>query len=1058
MKATKRFTLFIAALMLLSVLIPAGLPAAQAAGSFNGKSFGEPVKVSTPIQRVSINDGVFGMEDGKEVVYTTVTSDSAAVFNVVDIRDNKLLRSFALDGVNQSWRHAIAPDGTVYIAGIAVGNTPVLWSYSPVTKTVTNHGNPSPGQKSLWSMTTDDKGNVYGGTFDSGKLFKFDPVTREFHDYGTVLPGRGYIRSMAYHDGYIYAGLGAVGAVVKVNVETGEKEVISDPVPGILGVAPEEVPFAYDMAIADGYLAVRFSDPLNELLFYDLEAQEWLPHKIGQVIDGVTGVGVYGFNQLLTLDGKLYIIGNRQLVEVDLTTFEARSTGANYGSSLRGAMWIEFTDSPQFPGKSLVTLQSGGKITRINVKDGLREDFDAVVAGQPNPIHQLETAPNGKIYMTGYPGSYGAVFDPVTDTSVMFTVGQAEGLVALGDYMYFGIYPGGIIYRASLADAVPSVQEMFRIGSEQDRPYMMTTGEGKLIIGTIPDYGKLGGALTIYDPATGEKEVYRNVVQNQSITGLVYHNGLIFGGSNIYGGLDIPPTETEAKMFVWDMAAKQKIAEFTLDIPDLDKPTMITGLTVGPDGLIWGTVDGIIFQLDPETFEIVDYTNVYPQVKNYGFWRPYHPRWGQDGMLYVDLADIMTVFNPQTKEFIQLTPFGKEINFMTIAPDASGIDQIYYSDGANIMKIPVTLGGGGTDPDPQERELPVFNGGFEEPVSGGKIPGWTNPYPTGLPFTVSNELALSGNYSIKIVDTSRDQSGGLMSDPIPAKPGKTYKASANVYMVEGDPDDAALMMYFFDADGKELGNTFSLLGSDVPNRWQTVEVEGIAPEGTASIRLMAYSSRWNLITAYYDDITLRSPDDLGEEPEPEAPAGTLVLSIERSLGSKDQRINVNLSAKDVNQLYAVRAYVEYNPAMVTLDTVTAGEGIRNNGYINWKDNNGKVTILATMFGNRVISENEIIASLSFVPKGTIGETQFTLLGISELAKIDADQTNERYTQGEDTSISYNVIEYGLDFLVKVAKQIGKDIDDSNRALDLNQDGEIDIADLSLVALAILNSN
>ncbi|WP_309120251.1 dockerin type I domain-containing protein [Paenibacillus sp.] len=1049
---------FVAGALLATSLLPSAAPAAQAAGSLGGKRFGEPVSVSVPITRVSINDAVFGMEDGKETAYTTVTSENA-IFNVIDVRSNTLLRAIELTGMHTTWRHAIAPDGTVYIAGTTSGNTPVLWSYSPVTKQATNHGDPAPGEKSLWAMTTDERGNVYGGTFQSGKVFKFDPVAKTFRDYGSMVAGQEYVRSMAYYEGHVYAGIGTTGAVVKLNVDTGEKTVISDPVAGILGVAPADVPFAYDMAEVDGYLLVRFAGNVNELLIYDLANETWLPHRIGRQLGGA----VFGWNELESRDGKLYLIVNRQLAEIDLTTFQARSTGISFGSSLRGAEWIAFPDDPQLPGESIVTMTSDGKTVVMNPATGVRKERPSVVAGAPNPLHQLEPGPDGKLYMSGYPGGLGAVYDPVTDSKVNFSIGQAEGIVALGDYMYYGVYPGGLMYRSKIGPGAPVAQQLFTIGSDQDRPYMMTTGAGKLMIGTIPTYGKLGGALTIYDPATGEKKVYANVIHNQSITGLVYRDGLIYGGSNIYGGLGVTPTETEAKLFVWDVAAEKKVAEFTLDIPELDKPPMITGLTIGPDGMVWGNADGVVFKMDPSTYEIVDYKNIYPDVKNYGFWRPYHPRWGEDGLLYVDLADRMTVVDPETMDFVQLTPNGQEINFMAIAADASGIEQIYYTAGAHLMKIPVANDGGGPT-DPVERDIPVTNGGFET-TGGGTIPGWTNPYPNGLAFGVTDEKSRSGARSAKIADASREASGGLLSDPIAVKSGKTYTASVNINMTEGDPDDAALMLYFYDAAGKELGYAFSLLGSDVPNQWHNVEVTGVAPAEAAQARIMLYSSRWNVITAYYDDVTLRSPDDLGDA---DGAPGKLALALNDSAGTKTRPVTLDVVAEETDRLYAAKLSLAFDPASFTLESVVEGEALANGGgYLTWKQDGGKATVVATKVGDGEIGDGDVVASLTFRPTGKTGASSFALLGgESTLARDDAETTGALFALGSDVVAAYEVVErledvtgdgkVAMDDLVAVARRIGAPAAE-HRSLDVNRDGVIDIADLALVAAALLDS-
>ncbi|NGP57648.1 hypothetical protein FLT15_04375 [Paenibacillus thiaminolyticus] len=678
------------------VTYPKTSPGEPPAGeiSFKGRTFAPPVDLGIPVFTVAINDAVAGVEDGRATMYSTAQGDTA-VFSVVDIESNKLLRSFPLEGVHTVWRHTIAPDGTVYIAAIMTGsNRGELWSYSPRTKTVSSLGEPLPGEKSIWSLVTDDKGNVYGGTFQQGKVFKYDPAAKTYRDYGRMMGNQEYVRSMAYHNGYIYAGIGSTGAIVKLNVESGVKEVISGPVAELLGVNPADVPFAYDMAIVDRYLLVKFGDPQMALLFYDLERGEWLPHVVGKNIGGTQGAGVFSFNQLVTKDGKVYVPANGVITEIDLTTFEARMTSMRYGTSFRGAAWVEFRDDPGFPGQSFVTMQRDGKTSVFNVDAETSKTFPSVVQGSANPLHNMENGPDGNVYMSGYPGGIGVQFDPRTDTFKTFSLGQAEGIVAYGNDMYFGIYPGGHIYSLDTTQPVPQAKAVFQIGSEQDRPYVMRATDDFIMIGTIPDYGKLGGALTIYHPGTGQKEVYRDIVHNQSINGLAYKDGKIFGSTTVFGGLGIGPTEKTAKMFVWDVAKKEKVKEFTPDIPELDQPVMISGLTIGPDGNVWGGVDGVIFKLDPVTYRVLDYKNIYPHVKNYGFWRPYHPHWGQDGLLYIDLADRITVIDPQTLEHVTLSEDHgstfQEIAFMTLAKDAQGNEHIYYIDEANVKKIQVT--------------------------------------------------------------------------------------------------------------------------------------------------------------------------------------------------------------------------------------------------------------------------------------------------------------------------------------------------------------------------------
>ncbi|MFC3770529.1 cohesin domain-containing protein [Paenibacillus sp. GCM10012303] len=673
--------------------VPAGAsPGGDSEVTFKGRIFGEPEKIATPITKAGLSGAVVGVEDGQPVFYTTVNAELAS-FQIVDIKTNTLLRSFPMPGVQQAWAHVIAPDGTVYIGGIRTsGQTRgILWTYSPVTKEIVELGEPIPGEKSIWSLTVDDKGNVYGGTFQSGRVFKYDPVAKTFTDYGTMTAGQEYVRSLAYHDGYIYAGVGTVGDVVKLGVTEatqGYKASIAADVPGLLGVTAAQVPFAYDMAVAGDLLLVKFQGDLYKMLIYDLRNEAWLPHVIDKdTANGGTGVGVFNFAQLAAIrDNKLYIPANGYLTELDLTTFQTTPL-IKYGTSLRGAAWVQFDQLPGYPGQSLVSMKGNGEIAVFNVDAKTVYSMPSALVGAPNPIHNIEVGPDGNLYMSAYPAGVGAVYDPRTGTTKNLIMEQAEGMVAYGTDMYLGLYPGGHVYKIDTTRSTPVASEVFTIGEAQDRPYIMKTMGDKIMTGTIPGYGELGGALTIFDPASGQVKVHRNIVQNQSIVGLAYKDGYIYGSTTIHGGLGTTATERSAKMFVWDVANERKVTEFTLDIPGLSNPPMISGLSVGPDGNIWGGVNGILFKMDPESYDILNYKNMYPDIANYGMWRPYHPYWGKDGLLYMDLADRITVIDPKTLDFVRLFPQSMEVKFMALAADADGREQIYFADATDMGSL-----------------------------------------------------------------------------------------------------------------------------------------------------------------------------------------------------------------------------------------------------------------------------------------------------------------------------------------------------------------------------------
>jgi len=851
-----------------------------------GRGFKEVVDLGDVATDPSLISAAFGKENGRDVVYSTATGGK---FNAIDVKDNKLLFWAQLEGVSQVWSHTIAPDGTVYIVALGPGNEGQLWSYKPATKTVTKIGRVEASGQQVWSSTTDEAGNIYIGTYGDqkpGKIIKYDPVTNQFTDFGEIDSECAYVRSIAYHDGYLYAGLGVAAKVYRINVATGEKEEITQNVPEIISKVDDngnlcldirQYNFCYDMAVvANRYLFARFdADHANAVLFYDLEEQKWLHYKLAAKNAGGTDIGCFGFTQIPVHNNKAYIIYNKQIQEIDIDSlstseFKTRSTGIEFPAAWRGGAFVNL-GTEEAPEWALATIKRDGSIFYVkNIETATDEDkvsTPSVAMGSPLTLHNLHKANDGNLYMTTYPGGpKGARFDPRTNTFITYSQGQAEGIVAgNGTDLYFGIYPGAVIQKMN-TDTL-QVETLFELKPvyEQDRPYIMQFIDNRLFIGTIPDYGKLGGTLTIYDPQTNERKTYRNIIEDQSIVGIAYKNGKIYGSTTIRGGLNIDPTAQRAVMFVWDEEEEKLIK--TIDLKDvfneLNQPPMISGLTFDKDGLLWGAVDGILFAMDPDTYAIVKSKNIYPNIKDRGMWRPVHILFGEDGLIYTDIGGKLTVVDPGTLDFVTLVGSGKEVDWIALAKDAKGNENIYFiQNGSNLNMIEVIDGGEVEEPPAATMvNVPLRNASFEQDLNkDGSIPGWSSLFALtdNVSFEVSSERAKTGSKSLKIVDKATNETVFVQSDPIPVNAGYRYTASTKLYLVDGS---ATFFIRFFDDEGRQVGTDTD--GVNIIHvrsgygEWQTVEAVVDAPAGAKYCRLYAgMSNYFTTPGAYYDDFKL----------------------------------------------------------------------------------------------------------------------------------------------------------------------------------------------------------
>ena len=92
------------------------------------------------------------------------------------------------------------------------------------------------------------------------------------------------------------------------------------------------------------------------------------------------------------------------------------------------------------------------------------------------------------------------------------------------------------------------------LGECQYRPVtgILNGPSGKLYVGTLPDYGARGGALTIIDPGDDTWQVFRHLVKDHSVTGLAGGPEHVYVGTTTEADNYISPAEGDACLLVFD--------------------------------------------------------------------------------------------------------------------------------------------------------------------------------------------------------------------------------------------------------------------------------------------------------------------------------------------------------------------------------------------------------------------------------------------------------------------------------------------------------------------------
>lgn len=319
--------------------------------------------------------------------------------------------------------------------------------------------------------------------------------------------------------------------------------------------------------------------------------------------------------------------------------------------------------------------------------------------GEPTELQTVAKANDGTIFTSGYLTGGNARFDPFTGKLEAYTTEtlgyeqklaatQTDRIFSYKHFVYFSVYPNMMVYEFdtrrpwNVQDQKSPNPRLLFSGfdvNKQDRGLAGTLVQelGKLIIGTVPKYGMLGGALLIYDLIKDEREAYYAPVEQQSVCAIAYMDGLVYGGTSVWGGLGVEPIAKEAKLFIWDIETKQKVFELT-PVPGA---RAITELLAGPDGFIWGSAEGFLFVLDPASRQIVHLEQLFPRTYTSTVWRDTQLQIGTDGNVYGVQYGKFFMIDARTKQMTMIRD-GKR-NWLT----QDDFGHFYLTEGDQLIKL-----------------------------------------------------------------------------------------------------------------------------------------------------------------------------------------------------------------------------------------------------------------------------------------------------------------------------------------------------------------------------------
>ncbi|MBX3738750.1 MAG: hypothetical protein KF715_18805 [Candidatus Didemnitutus sp.] len=547
-----------------------------------------------------------------------LAGDSApARFVVVDVETARVERTLTIPGGEGGWAMTVASDGAVYAGVYRSGH---VFRYEPGTEKLEDLGMTAPEQSFLYGFCAGEDGAIYGGTFPGAHVFRYSRAAGfKRVDAGAERKVSGalptYVRAVA-HDakrGVIYAGYGPNARVARIDLATGRtREVLPAEFAG--------ADFPYAARVVGDTLLVRLLST-NQAVALDVSGE------VGAKATAIFPATGLSFSEA-DADGNVAFTNQARPSVFNVTTRTVREIGREaWPANSYATAWLALADQNQFPGNTAVGIcNSGGRIwlAKTNLKTGKTRSVALAIDGAAQTMSSLVVGPDDKVYVSGYLTGGTGVFDPARPAEVLPTlrgVSQAEGMTELGGHLYFGGYPGALVYDYDLGQPWREGENprmLFKLAARhQDRPYAMThDGAHRVVIGTVPGYGELGGALTILDTRTGE-HVFRSAAQlgipDLSVLSCAVLDGVVYAGTSISGGIGAHPTQTRAKLLRYSLDdGGAETFELPADIPN---QTAITAVAVGPDRKIWMMTEGWLVVFDPATRRFEHHANLFPQVR-----------------------------------------------------------------------------------------------------------------------------------------------------------------------------------------------------------------------------------------------------------------------------------------------------------------------------------------------------------------------------------------------------------------------------------------------------------
>lgn len=483
--------------------------------------------------------------DGRASLLTTMSQNNGGFFvNVVDLETGHCTQYYSADPQRSTFSPATyrsLRDGMLYICSAWDGHLHRFDANHP-ERGIEDLGRVDDGATFGNGITETPDGTIWIGAYPGASLTAFNPATGEFRKFGRIVTDDKYLYPVAGADGTLAAYIKSNRLrVVLIDPQSGESVEVSPPITDA----------------TDPNQFLKLYRGTDDLLYLESHAG------------------------LLRLDGL-------NAIPVESAPPPRPGIAATYQHDYQaplempGGWTATFTDSGMNGTGAPRHLRLTNRDPAIAPRD-LQLDW----VGGGNNLHVIGLGPDGDLYGSSYLPN--RLFHATRDGRVIEDLGmhttaggQAYSMAVLDGKLYLASYPGSQISVYDPAkplrygtDADANPRDLGRLDAVSYRPNaLIATPEGKLWMGSAPDYGLHGGTLVWYDPQTGESRSHRDLIPDMSPAALLYLPELdkILIGMSIEVGTGATVGREHGAFALWDPVTDELVWTDDFGLDDLADP------------------------------------------------------------------------------------------------------------------------------------------------------------------------------------------------------------------------------------------------------------------------------------------------------------------------------------------------------------------------------------------------------------------------------------------------------------------------------------------------------